>query len=155
MIVPARTTEPAATSALSPTSALSRTVAFIPISVPCRMVQAWTTALWPRVTSSSRTSGPVSFVTWSVQLSWTLLRAPIRIQQQSPRTTEEYQIETSSPSTTSPIDGGRLGEKHPLAESRRGSLVRADDHEKTPAEDTRTTHGDPLHRILCDLVRDL
>jgi hypothetical protein len=74
------------------------------------MRQAWMMALWPIVTSSPITvakppsfaCGP-SWLTWITVPSCTLLRAPMRMKLTSPRTTVIGQIETSSPSTTSPI----------------------------------------------------
>src|SRR5262249_37682386 len=87
----------------SPTSAPSRTVARIPISAPLRMTAPWTMAPCPSVTSSSSVVEYFSCVTWIAQLSWMLERAPTRIEWQSPRRTELYQREPSSPRMTSPM----------------------------------------------------
>ena len=46
--------------------------------------------------------GP-SWLTWTTLPSWMLVRAPTRMKLTSPRTIVPGQIETSSPSTTSPI----------------------------------------------------
>src|SRR6185503_1359951 len=97
------TSAPAPTNADSPMSAPSRTVARIPIKAPRRTVAPWTIAPCPSVTSSSRTVGYFSCVTWIAQLSWMFERSPTRMKWQSPRTTELYQTDTSSPRTTSPI----------------------------------------------------
>ena len=55
------------------------------------------------VTSSPIEVGWVSFITWTTVPSCTLLRAPMRIQWTSPRTTAFIQIDEASPISTSPI----------------------------------------------------
>ena len=82
----------------------------MPISAASSMVQAWITALWPMVTSSpmrvanppSLACGP-SWLTCTTLPSWIFVRAPMRMKFTSPRITVAGQIDTSSPSTTSPM----------------------------------------------------
>ena len=115
-ISPSPTTLPGAINAPAPTkpcfrtTAPSSTIAPMPISTASSIRHACTIALWPMVTSSpitvakppSLACGP-SWLTWTTLPSWMLVRAPMRMKLTSPRTTVPGQIETSSPSTTSPI----------------------------------------------------
>ena len=113
---PSPTTLPGATSAPAPTkpcfftTAPSSTVLPMPIRQASSITQACTIAPWPMVTSDPMTVakppglpyGP-SWVTWMMVPSCTLVRAPMRTKLTSPRITVPGQIDTSSPSTTSPM----------------------------------------------------
>ena len=77
-------------------------VVLMPMSAPLRRVQPWIITLWAMLTSSSMTVGHLPLVTWMTQASWMLVRAPMRIQFTSPRTTQLNQMEASSPISTSP-----------------------------------------------------
>ena len=67
------------------------------------MVQPWTIAPWPMVTSSPMVVGWVPDWTWTTVPSWTLVLAPIRMAFTSPRMTTFIQTELSGPMWTSPM----------------------------------------------------
>ena len=100
--IPSGTRAPAATIDSSPTTAPFRTIAPMPTRQSGSMVQPCRVTEWPTVTSSARVVGCCA-VTWRTQLSWTFVRAPIRIRLTSPRTTVFIQTLASSPSSTAPI----------------------------------------------------
>src|SRR6185295_16239494 len=99
---PGATRAPAPICAPVSITAPSGTRAPMPIRAPSSIVQPWIMAWWPITTSAPIESGNLSCVTWSTAPSWTLVRAPMRIQWTSPRATVWNQNETSSPSSTSP-----------------------------------------------------
>jgi hypothetical protein len=78
--------------------------AFMPISAPRRISQLSKTAPWPTVTPSPTSVGPRA-LTCRTQLSWMLVRSPIRIPWcgSSARSTAPNQTLDSAPITTSPM----------------------------------------------------
>src|SRR5437773_910182 len=101
-IVPSSTTHPAATSDSSPISQSSSTIAPIPMRQRSRIVAPWRIARWPAVTSLPTVSPERPPVTWRMQPSWMFVRAPTRIGPTSPRRTDPYHTDDSSPKMTSP-----------------------------------------------------
>ena len=75
----------------------------IPIRQRLPIVQPWITAEWPMVTWSPITVGWVLRITWTRVKSWTLDRAPMRMELTSPRTTTFIHRLLSGPTCTSPI----------------------------------------------------
>ena len=102
IVASAATTEPAATSERRPTRAPLRTTALLPISAPSSIVQSSIVTLWP-IVQSSPIVVRLPRLTWTTELSWMLVRAPIRIGPLSARITTPNQMLDSSPTSTSPI----------------------------------------------------
>jgi hypothetical protein len=97
------TSEPAATIDPLPTCDPFNRIAPIPMRQRSSIVQPWTTAACPIVTSSPTVVACVSFITWMIVPSCTLDRRPIRIRWTSPRMTTAIQTLLSSAISTSPI----------------------------------------------------
>ena len=75
----------------------------MPIRHRSSMVQPWTTAACPIVTSSPMVVAWVSFMTCTTVPSWTFDRRPMRMRCTSPRMTTAIQTLLSSPISTSPM----------------------------------------------------
>jgi hypothetical protein len=69
--------------------------------------------LWPMTTSAPMASGKRSWVTCRIVPSWTLVRAPTRIQLTSPRAAVWNQNELSSPTSISPASSAEGARKTP------------------------------------------